>query len=243
MRQTPFRGAFLATLLVFAALNAASYFVRCGGDALLGRGHGVGRIGFPWLVWQDGGEPNLGFASLALGSDGVFDYGALALNAALGLAAGLFVGLLATLVFKPKPPGEPCAGKKLAQTDAGGPPQFSLRSLLTATAVVSVALAFQRAATPEARTFALAALYLLGPSLLVGCAWAARGRKRAEQTLAVCSALAMVVAAALAVGTRVEQGDSTRVLLGLYVYWVPQCVCMVAIVSAWQGLKVLSKRA
>ncbi|HWB10053.1 MAG TPA: hypothetical protein VG826_12545 [Pirellulales bacterium] len=236
MRQSPFRATFLVTLLIFAALNAASYFVRSG-DALLGRTHGVGRIGFPWLVWHEGSEPNRGFATVALGPDGDFDYGALALNAALGLAASFVVGLLATLVFNPKASSKLLGEEKLARIEVGGPPQFSLRSLLLATAAVAAALAFLRPATHEARVFYLAAIYLLGPSLLVGCVWAARARKRAEQTLVAFAALATLVAVALVVGTGTEQGDFTRVLLGLYVYWVPQCVALLAVCSARQGWK------
>lgn len=227
MRRSPFGSAFLATFLVFAALNAVSYFVRSGGDALLGGSAGVGRIGFPWLVWQDGAQPVGGFATVALGADGYFDYGAMALNAASGLATSGLFGLLAKVAFRTKTPGERI--ETSGRIKADGPPQFSLRSLLIATAAVSVVLAFQRTVTDEAHAFSLAAIYLGGPSLVVCCAWAVRGRKNVGQMIAVCSVLAMLVAAALAVGTQTERGDFTRVLLGLFVYWVPQCVAMVAV--------------
>lgn len=40
------------TLLVFAALNAASYFALSRHGTLLFYDQGADRIGFPWVIWQ-----------------------------------------------------------------------------------------------------------------------------------------------------------------------------------------------
>ncbi|HEV3344245.1 MAG TPA: hypothetical protein VG125_27970 [Pirellulales bacterium] len=232
-----FRHAALATLLAFAALNAASYFVRSDRGKLLGHAHGVDRIGFPWLAWQDGAAPENGFATLALGPDGYFDYGGLAMNAGAALVAAILGGLLATAAFRPNGAGKRMGTTSFDRRDAGGPPQFSLRSLLIVTTIVAGVLAYQRAATPQLYAFALAAIYVCGPSVLVCCAWATLGRKRAERLFVVGCALASLIVAAIATGIRTELGDFTRVLLGLYVYWVPQCVLMLAIHATWRVFK------
>ncbi len=233
-RPPAFRNVVLATLLAFAALNAASYFVRSDRGKLLGHVNGVDRIGFPWLIWQDGSEPDGGFAPVALGPDGYFDYGALALNAATALVAGIVAGLLARAVFKPTAVSRPLATEPFGRRDATGPPQFSLRSLLAVTFAVAAVLAYGRVATPQLHALSLAAIYACGPSVLVYCAWAAQGRKRAEQLFVVASALAILIAAALAAGMRTKVGDFTRVLLGLYIYWVPQCALMLGGHAAWR---------
>lgn len=232
-RLRRFRQTAGVILLAFAGLNAASYFVLSQHGTLLFYERGIDRIGFPRVIWQHGSEPSSAIALVYLGSDGYFDYGALAIDAAVALVASLIVGLLALVMTGPTAVGHPRAQ---ASAVASGPPQFSLRALLAVTAVVAIAFACKRAATDRTETFSLAAIYLLGPSLLVVCAHITRGRNRAERFIAICSALAILVGGAVATGVRTGMADFTRALLGLYVYWTPQCVLFLAAHAMWRRL-------
>lgn len=219
------------TLLAFAALNAASYFVLSQHGTLLFYDHGVDRIGFPLVIWQHGSEPSFAIAMVNLGSDGCFAYGALAVDAAVALIASAIAGILAsvragsTAVARPNAPASaaPC-----------GPPQFNLRSLLAVTTLVAIALAYERTATDHLRTLSLAAIYLLGPWLLILCGYVTRWRRRAERIIATVSALAILIAGAVATGVRTELADFTRVLLGIYIYWTPQCILLLAAHTIWR---------
>jgi hypothetical protein len=236
-RCQQFVEAAVAMLLFFAALNAASYFVLSEHGTLLGYDRGVDRIGFPWVVWQDGAEPSNGIAIVYLGADGYFDYRALAIDAAVALVASLMVGLVAMVAKGCVPDDQPRRPTMAATSRSAGPPQFSLRALMVVTAIVAVALAYERAATDRARAFSLAAIYVLGPSLLIWSAYATRHRNRAERSIAVWLVLAILVAGAVASGVRTNLADFTRVLLGFYVYWTPQCVLFLAADAVWRRMK------
>ena len=75
----------LGGTLVFAALNSVSYFVRTGGNL---QQHG-GRIGFPWLVWEDSGY-----------GGGTFYLFALLANVGVGLAASAAIGCIFALAVR-----------------------------------------------------------------------------------------------------------------------------------------------
>ncbi len=211
--------AFLWVIVLWAAANAVSYFVRSDGwGNLVGQSpQNRQAIGAPWLVWQEGGP---------LGAAGQL---ALVGNVAVGLlsAAGasfLVVRFPALRRLLPSSPGESEAEGVVSHP--GRALQFRIRTLLGLVVVEAVILGGIRS-YGDARPALLAAIYLLGPSVLLAVAWRLRDVIPAHRNAAIALVGFLFVPAAAVLGESIDGiRDFTRGLLGLFVCWVPQCVVL-----------------
>ena len=210
--------AFLWVVVLWAAANAVSYFARSDGwGNLLGQSpQNRQAIGAPWLVWQEGGP---------LGAAGQL---ALVGNVAVGLlsAAGasfLVVRFPALRRILPSSFGEE---ESQGVAGTGRALQFRIRTLLGLVVVEAVILGGIRS-YGDARPALLAAIYLLGPSVLVAVAWRLRDVIPAHRNVAIALIGFLFVPAAAVLGESIDGiRDFTRGLLGLFVCWVPQCVLL-----------------
>jgi hypothetical protein len=218
-----------AGVLLFAALNALSYFVRTGGD-LQRRG---GRIGFPWLAWADNGYPN-----------GEFFPSALLANVCVGLAASAALGCLFALVVRGErpfswPQFQAPARDRKGEFDGEDSPaesrprQFTLRGLMLFTTAVAVLFAAGQEADEEAKRQILILAYWLGPTVLVAafCLSSWLAPRACGQTMLVVGPL--VLLATLILGASAGLNDMTRVALGFFIYWTPQCVLLLGFFAVW----------
>jgi hypothetical protein len=212
--------AFLLVFLLWATANALSYFVRSDGwGDLLGQSpQNAQAIGFPWLIWSEGG------------AYGTVNYFALLGSVATALlAAGMAYGILRALTAHdaiPASESEPVAPQP------GRALQFQLRTLFALVVVEAVILGGIRM-YGDARPALLAAIYLLGPSLLLAVAWRLRDVIPTHRNLALAIVGFLFVPAAGVLGESIDGiHDFTRGLLGLFVCWVPQCVLLAALIMA-----------
>lgn len=238
----------MAVLLLFAALNAASYFFRSTHPSLLGYQDGQDALGFPWLAWAEdprfsktmvsgGTRSNSGPFSLywtvQLGADGAVSYAALLADLACGLASAVIAGLLAAALGKwqPAPRSERAAERQ--PFEPARPPQFSLRGLFVAVTIVALMIGLDRIAADRLRVAGLGAIYAFGPLLLALVAVLCRGSQR-KQIVALWVMLTALLSGAVVLGVHSRLADFTRVLLGLFVFWTPQCVLALAVLAGWQ---------
>ena len=219
--------AFLLVFLLWAAANALSYFCRSDGwGDLLGQSpHNTQAIGVPWLVWQEGG------------AIGTYNRLALVGNFAVALlTATLAYGLVARVTDRCVTlNGTGDERQQAVKSRPGRALQFQLRTLLALVVVEAIILGGIRS-YGDARPALLAAIYLLGPSLLLAVAWRLRDVIPAHRNLALTLVGFLFVPAAAILGESIEGvHDFTRGLLGLFVCWVPQCVLLAAILMAIPG--------
>ncbi|NLS94763.1 MAG: hypothetical protein GXX96_21625 [Planctomycetaceae bacterium] len=221
--------AFLLVLLLWAAANAVSYFVRSDGwGNLLGQAPQNGEaIGVPWLIWSGGGAFGTSHNNwlALLGNTAVTLLSAVAAYAAVARFTRRFPDVA-------KLPDEK------ADTHSRSPRralQFRLRTLLALVVVEAIVLGGIRS-YGDARPALLAAIYLLGPSLLLAVAWRLRDVIPTHRNLALLLVGLLFVPAAAVLGESIEGiRDFTRGLLGLFVCWVPQCVLLAVVISAFRG--------
>ncbi len=218
--RTPASQVFLLVFLLWAAANALSCFVRSDGwGDLLGQSpQNAQAIGFPWFIWSEDG------------SYGSVNYFALLGSVATALlAAGMAYGIVAALTANDT---VPASGREPVATQPGRALQFQLRTLLALVVVEAVILGGIRM-YGDARPALLAAIYLLGPSLLLAVAWRLRDVTPTHRNLALAIVGFLFVPAAAVLGESIDGiHDFTRGLLGLFVCWVPQCVLLVTLIMA-----------
>ena len=226
----PATRAFLLVLLLCAAANALSYFVRSDGwGNLLGQTpQNSQAIGFPWLIWQEGGALGT-YNRLAL----IADLLAAFLTASLAwMVAGWLTKRRLALPSDDSghDPDEVCPGRAL---------QFQIRTLLALVVIEAVVLGAIRT-YGDARPALLATIYVFGPSLLLAVAWRLRDIVPAHRNLALVVTGLLFVPAAAILGESIEGiRDFTRGLLGLFVCWVPQCVFLAVLLVAFGSRSVL----
>ncbi|MEX2559924.1 MAG: hypothetical protein WD403_08415 [Pirellulales bacterium] len=211
------RWGFMAGLLAMAAGNAISYFIRSdgGGTFLSGRG-ATDRIGFPLLVWEGGPRHEW------------FSYSALALNVGCALLASALAGLAARLLNLPS--SLHARDEDSLVSPEAGRVQFSVLGLLLATALTGLVLAAARAGT-TGRLAILGGVYLFGPALIVAVAYRYRRVAERQRSMITAAAALALVVAAIALGVTSGLRDFTRVLLGIFVFWVPQCTLFLLVIA------------
>lgn len=223
--------AFLLVILFWAAANVLSYFVRSDGwGDLLGQApQTTEAIGFPWLIWQEGGT--LGnYSRLALVGNVV-----IALLSAL--AAAEIAAWLARRRDQDVAVGDLHRDREASQHSAGRALQFRIRTLLALVVVEAIILGGIRS-YGDARPALLAAIYLLGPSVLLAVGWRLRDVVPTHRNVALVVVGFLFVPAAAFLGESIEGiGDFTRGLLGLFVCWVPQCVLLVVLFTTFSRAK------
>ena len=215
-RHSPFKIGFLATVLIFAALNAASWFFRssswgnlCGytqtssGEA----------IGFPFEFWRINQIYHGGW---------LFNFPVLFGNAAIALVVSVTLGLILkrtqpwinNRLQAHRPPDTDRKPKANSAT-------FSLRGLLFLTTLLAASIAlFQRLGpSPEL----LAGIFFGGPALLLAIAMFPSGLAWDNRAWIIVGTAGLLISAAIAIGNNLSM-PFDRVLLGIFISWVPQSV-------------------
>lgn len=198
-------------MLLMAAINALSYFVRSSDwSSLVGKPKSLEEsIGFPLTIWEAGNTYGGMFA----------DYPNLGLNILFAALVGSIVGLVTAfradflnrLIYQVEFAGE--------ESDSRQPVQFSLLGMMVATTVIAVVTALARkfAARPET----LIAIYVLGPASLVSIAMLPRRLSWQRRVVIIIPATLALIAVAIAVGTRMQM-EFDKVLMGVFLCWTPQ---------------------
>lgn len=208
----------LAGALCFAAVNALSYFARSGSTSLTGGKYGGGRIGFPWLVWEENGA-----------AIGTFHRQGLTLNIISGITVSVAIGLAFGFATSKKlHGGTPQPQQASLKPAATQPfvPQFTLRGLLLAIAELAVVLALGQCADERVKLQLLIATYWVGPGAVAATYFVAARLAPDAREQATIHMVIVMVCASLTLGAGSGIGDMTQVLLGLFVYWTPQCVLL-----------------
>lgn len=210
----------LAGILLFASLNALSYFARSEGTKLLGGTRDGGAIGFPWLVWQGDARGAGDFRALAL-----------FLNVVVGLAASAVLGVVIAWAMRRGEShyrSQPLTDSSVGRVSRRITGQFTLRGMLLSVACLAVLLSLGQRADERTKLHMLLAVYWLGPCVIAaGFALARRiSPDAARFTAILIAALAAIAALILASGSGIH--DMTQAALGLFVYWTPQCLLLAA---------------
>lgn len=196
-------------ILVVAALNAISYFVRSSGWSQLLRNDYAGEaIGFPLEMWQGGNS----YSGLFI------DYRALGLNAMFALVCGSVLGLLAIWQMSRLNAWVSDIEEEVVAVQ-NGKLQFTIGGLLMGTAVVAIAASAARNLTP--RPEALTAIFWLGPTVLIILALLPYRISWEYRVAVLLTAAVGLIATAIAVGAALNL-EFDKVLLGIFVCWTPQ---------------------
>ncbi len=197
-------------MLLMAAVNALSYFVRSADwSSLVGRPKSTQEsVGFPFQVWEAGNTYGGMFA----------DYPMLGMNILIAFAFGSIIGSVAARKT-------PLLNRIIHQMQAEAtrhkhqPIQFSLRGLMIATTIAAVAAMLARnfAARPET----LIAIYALGPACLVAIAMLPQRLSWQKRVAIIIPAAYALIAAAIAVGNAMGM-EFDKVLMGIFLCWTPQ---------------------
>ncbi|HVX61837.1 MAG TPA: hypothetical protein VHC19_14575 [Pirellulales bacterium] len=219
----------LAGVLLFAAFNALSYFALSPATKLLGGTRDGGRIGFPAIVWESSGR-----------GVGTFHSVALLQNVAVGLAASAAFGMVVALATRGRTsPGWSSVAESRRPKALRIARQFSLRGMLLTITALAVVLALGQQSQEQTKLRLLLAIYALGPSLVIAVYGIARRFTPNTMGTATTSVAALTVSAALVLGAGSGIRDMTQVLLGLFVYWTPQCVLLAVCLLAWTAWRTL----
>lgn len=217
------RGTAIGVLLM-AAANALSYFFRSASwDSLTKPVQSTSLsdewIGFPFVVWQAGNSYG-----------GMFvDYPMLGMNALIAVAVGAVIGAIA--VYYSQPLNEMIATFAAGPTGTTHHPfQFSLLGLMVSTAIVAfiTMLAKNFASRPET----LIAIYMLGPATLVAVAMLPRRLSWQKRVAIIIPITLCLIAIAIVVGLTLGM-EFDKVLMGIFLCWVPQSALAAIALTAW----------
>jgi len=224
---TPTRWAlrgFAVGVLVCAALNAASYFVRSDGLGNLIGAHPSHReaLGFPIEVWEAGNPYDGYFIDLnALGIDALF---AMAVGTALALVTLRYRKTLSRMIASLDTPLD-------AKQDESGGFRISLAGLFTAMVIAALGAMGVRYAM-AGRAEVIGAIYLLGPWLLIAIAYLPQGLSWQNRVRVLVPCTVLLIAGAAVTSLHINPPlDFDKVLLGIFVCWTPQTV-LVAIIHS-----------
>ena len=210
-----FTNAVVFTVLVFAALNSISYFVRSQdwGYWLTSPREVAGReaIGFPVQIWSSS-KVYPGFP--------LDVHGAIA-NAVVLLVASIVAGLvsLASVGFLNR--FFVALTEKELQSEKGKL-QFSLKGILVVTAVAAVVATLVRQSFGP-RPELLLAVYLAGPAFLILLAMIPRRLNWQSRIVLLVPSTILMIYYAIHIGDRLGL-DIDRIMLGICICWVPQTV-------------------
>ena len=218
-RSRWFLRGLLVGFLLTAAFNALSFFVRSGGWGNLLGGYPPRHeaIGFPFVMWQLGDSYGGFFV----------DFRSLAGNALFGVAVGAVCGVVTLTQVRWL---NRMVAEMASQSSSGKHHnfQFSLRGLLLSTVLAAVVAAMAR--TLVARPETLAAIYVFGPAFLVILAMLPRRIPWEHRVAILTPAAVALIIVAVAVGVYLGL-DFDKVLLGIFVCWVPQSVLVALVLS------------
>lgn len=204
-----FARGFAVSMLLFAAVNAGSYFVRTSDwSSLVSPGRGAAEsLGFPLVMWESGNLYGGWFV----------DYFSLGCNVLVGAIASTIVGLCVASRFALL--NEVTARLESKTPEARGSFQFSIRGMMATTLVVAVAAAIAKnfAASPET----LIAIYVGGPVLLVAIAMLPQNLAWEKRVAILVPTSILMIAVAIVVGADLKM-EFDKVLFGIFICWTPQ---------------------
>ncbi|GAA5505670.1 hypothetical protein [Novipirellula caenicola] len=198
-------------MLLMAAVNALSYFVRSSDwSSLVGKPQSQNEsIGFPLTVWEAGNTYGGLFA----------DYPNMGVNILVAAAVGSLIGMVAARY-------RDYLNQLVGDFDEGDsansrtqPIQFSLFGLMVVTTIAAVfaTVASKLAVRPET----LIAIYTLGPVTLVALAMLPRRLSWQQRVVIITPAAFSLIAVAIAVGRGLGM-EFDKVLMGIFLSWTPQ---------------------
>lgn len=198
--------------MLIAAINALSYFFLSHGlTDLVGMKPAVEEaIGFPFAIWEEGH---------ARGAHYIDIWGA-GKNVLVGVLLGTFFGLIGILLRHQfnEWVAEFEEQNQQAQSLSA---QFSIKSAMFCTLVAALLVAL--ITRWNGSSFGLGAIYLLGPSTLIGIAmFPDQLHWKVRATIVAVLSLALIGIAARS-GLQLNM-DIDRVMLGFFVCWTPQTV-------------------
>jgi len=207
-----FARGMMGGLLLMAGINAVSYFFRSGGfGSLLGYDPlPTEAIGFPMEIWNES-KTYRGF---------IVDYSAMGKNLLVALVPGIAFGLIG-IRCRDKFNQQLIEFERLEAQSKQLSLQFSTKTLLIITTVVAIAVA-ALSSWRESR-ITLAAIYLLGPSVLIALAMLP------DSIRWYWRAVLLVIVATATIGIAISSGWALgipldKVMFGIFVSWVPQSV-------------------
>tara|TARA_R110002073_G_scaffold108132_7_gene242947 strand:+ start:328 stop:1062 length:735 start_codon:yes stop_codon:yes gene_type:complete len=208
-------------MLLMAAVNALSYFVRSSDwSSLVGKPQSQNEsIGFPLTVWEAGNT----YAGLFA------DYPNMGVNILVAAAVGSLIGMVAARYrdYLNQLVGDFDEGD--SATAPTQPIQFSLFGLMIATTIAAVfaTVASKLAVRPET----LIAIYTLGPITLVALAMLPRRLSWQQRVVIITPAAFSLIAVAIAVGRGLSM-EFDKVLMGIFLSWTPQsAIAAIALTS------------
>ncbi|EMI19255.1 membrane protein [Rhodopirellula maiorica SM1] len=198
-------------MLLMAAVNALSYFVRSSDwSSLVGKPQSQDEsIGFPLTIWEAGNTYGGLFA----------DYPNMGVNILVAAALGSLIGMVAARHrdYLNQLVGDLDEGE--SATASTQRIQFSLFGLMVATTIAAVfaTVASKLAVRPET----LIAIYTLGPITLVALAMLPRRLSWQQRVVIITPAAFSLIAVAIAVGRGLGM-EFDKVLMGIFLSWTPQ---------------------
>lgn len=218
-----FRGTAIGVLLM-ASANALSYFFRSTSwDSLVKpvRSTVLGDewIGFPFVVWQAGNSYS-----------GMFvDYPMLGLNVLFAIGVGALIGAV-TVYYSSSLNRMVASFSTEIGSNSHQPLQFSLQGLMVSTAIAALVamLAKNYASRPET----LVVIYLLGPAILVSIAMLPRRLSWQKRVAIIVPITFCLIAVAVVVGLSLGM-EFDKVLMGIFLCWVPQSALAAIGLTAW----------
>jgi len=201
--------------IFYAALNALSWFFRSAGwSDLCGatlNAH-TEAIGFPFEIWREG----TGHQGLVLAALGIH----LLIGLAVSIAAGFAVVSLSPRI-ESMLPEEPT-------NNAGFRMTFSVRGLLLVTTLIAMAIGLTQSPSPS--PWLLGTIYFAGPLTLILIAMGPAGLPLEQRSVILVFTAVCMMASAVLIGRRLEM-EFDRVLLGVFVCWVPQSAFAALLIS------------
>lgn len=220
------RGA-VAGALVFAALNALSWFWRsaawsdlCGAT----RDAGIDAIGFPFEIWREGS---------GYGSGWLFNFPMMGVNllfaAIMALGFGWLVNRMSSRFSALIEGGDETSHlrRPLRLT-------FSVRGLFVATTVAALFLGTTRMLGVS--PWLLGAIYFVGPLVLILIAMAPTGLHWEQRMVILIGFAVMMLVGSVMIGSKLGM-EFDRVLFGIFICWVPQSVFASALILLWEAKK------
>ncbi len=206
-----FARGFASGFIFFAALNALSWFFRSAGwSDLCGATlfEHTEAIGFPFEIWREG-----------FGYDGglMVDLPSVGVNAAIGLTIAITAGLTVVRLsnrIETAMPYEPA-------NNTGFRMNFSVRGLLIVTTLIAVAIGLTKTLGPS--PWLLGTIYFAGPLILILIAMGPVGIPWEQRSIILLLTAIFMLAGAILIGGRLDMMFD-RVLLGVFICWVPQSV-------------------
>ncbi|QEG21323.1 hypothetical protein [Mariniblastus fucicola] len=214
------RGA-VGGVMIFAALNALSWFWLsdawtdlCGAT----QNAGADAIGFPFEIWREGNY---------YGSGWMINYPWLGVNLILAIAIAFLFGWIgsrfASRLQQLVEGAESTELRKLNFT-------FSVRGLFVTTTIAAFFLGITRMLGVS--PWLLGAIYFGGPLVLILIAMAPVGLHWEQRMIIVVAFAILMLVGCVMVGTKMGM-EFDRVLIGVFICWVPQSVFAAFAVLMW----------